>query len=279
MLLHDTLCTVALDTTMLSASVGHLRLSLVFTAHCTSGKGDSTERLTYLLRPNVRQPDYTVTASLETPPFTDIDYSSQPDTTDVDSDFVSDRDLVDSDTDEPTPADPRPTPTTNTGTLESIQEGSLPSSPAITTGSLIDLREDDEWSVLSADGDESDIGTGQGLADSLASLDLTHDHAPMLEAHPASSGQDTDPDKTLTQDAVNPVREILADSNESRPVRLSHHEQPMSLSNRRWIRSASSPSRSPARNQRLMNKRKRRAAGLRTRNMGNHTSFYDYLFL
>lgn len=189
---------------------------------------------------------------------------------------MSDRDLAESDTDEPTPADP--TSTTNTNTLESIQEGSLPSSPAI-TGSLIDLKEEDEWSVLSADGDESDIGTGQELADSFASLDLAHDHSPMPEAPPASGDQDTDADKTLTQDAVNSVLETLAESNESRPLRLSHHEQPIGLSNRRWIRSASSPSRSPARNRRLPNKRKRRAAGLRTGNMGNYTTFYDYLFL
>jgi len=248
-------------------------------------KGDSNERLTYLLRPNVRQPDYRATTTLETPPFTDIDNSSQPDTTDVDSDFVSDRDLIDSDVDEPTPGDSQPTTTTTTtGTLESIQESSLPSSPVIANrvaGSLTSLREDDEWSVLSgdADGDESDNGAGQGLADSLASLSLAPDHTSARGTHPALGEQDADPDKTLTQDATNLVREILAESSESRSVRISHHEQPTNLSHRRWTRSGSSPSRSPARSRRLANKRKRQAARMRTGNKGKHASFYDYLFL
>lgn len=248
----------------------------------TLGKGDSNERLTYLLRPNVRQPDYRAAITLETPPATDMDYSSQPDTTDVDSDFISDRDLIDSDVEEPTPAPQPTTVSVVTGTLESIQEDSLPSSPIAVrrmAGSIGSLREDDEWSILSgdADGDESDSGTGQGLADSLASLDLGHNHTPERGAF---DEQDADPDKTLTQDATNSVREILAESKETRPTRMSHYEQPMSLSNRRWIRSASSPSRSPARTRRLRNQRKRRAAaGLRAGNIIKHTSFYDYLFL
>jgi len=60
------------------------------------GKGVSDQRLTYLLRPNVRRPDHNAAVTLDTPPVTDVDYSSNPDldTDDnIDSDFITDREL------------------------------------------------------------------------------------------------------------------------------------------------------------------------------------------
>ena len=70
------------------------------------GKGDSDQRLTYLLRPNVRRPDHHAAVTLDTPPVTDVDYSSNPDldTDDnIDSDFITDRELEsDADVAEPT---------------------------------------------------------------------------------------------------------------------------------------------------------------------------------
>ncbi|TFK26541.1 hypothetical protein FA15DRAFT_279104, partial [Coprinopsis marcescibilis] len=42
-------------------------------------KGDADDRLTYLLRPNVTRPDRRAPAGLDTPPATDLDYSSNPD--------------------------------------------------------------------------------------------------------------------------------------------------------------------------------------------------------
>ncbi|KIK01380.1 hypothetical protein K443DRAFT_678376 [Laccaria amethystina LaAM-08-1] len=69
-------------------------------------KGDSDQRLTYLLRPNVRRPDYHAAVILDTPPVTDVDYSSNPDldTDDnIDSDCITDRELEsDVDVAEPT---------------------------------------------------------------------------------------------------------------------------------------------------------------------------------
>ncbi|KIL65847.1 hypothetical protein M378DRAFT_76282 [Amanita muscaria Koide BX008] len=44
-------------------------------------------RLTYLLRPNVTRPDHRAATALDTPPVTDIDYSSHPES---DLDFLSD---------------------------------------------------------------------------------------------------------------------------------------------------------------------------------------------
>jgi len=69
-------------------------------------KGDSDQRLTYLLRPNVRRPDHHAAVILDTPPVTDVDYSSNPDldTDDnIDSDCITDRELEsDVDVAEPT---------------------------------------------------------------------------------------------------------------------------------------------------------------------------------
>lgn len=252
--------------------------------HLRLGKGDSNERITYLLRPNVRQPDYRAATTLETPPVTDIDYSSHPESTDVDSDFVSDRDLVDSDIDE-SPTNPKIATgvIATSGNLDSIQEASLPSSPLVTSQTIDNVvREADEWSVLSGDidayGDESGSEAGQELADSIASLSLGDGH----DAAQGAAGehrQDVDPDKTLTRDAADLVREALVDDRESSPVRISHLRQSPLPSNRRWTRSTSSPSRSPARTRRLVSARKKRqAAGLRVGNLGKQTSFYDYLF-
>ena len=58
-----------------------------------SGKEISGQRFTYLLRPNVVYPDHHAPSGLDTPPMTDVDYSSQLDTEsdheslDIDSDI------------------------------------------------------------------------------------------------------------------------------------------------------------------------------------------------
>ncbi|KAF9449180.1 hypothetical protein P691DRAFT_667963 [Macrolepiota fuliginosa MF-IS2] len=240
-------------------------------------KGGSDGRLTYLLRPNVHQPDYRATTTLETPPITDIDYSSHPETTDVDSDLVSDHDFTDSDVD-----DPIATGATS-GNLDSIQETSLPSSPHITRKAPNNpVREDDEWSVVSADvdayGDESGSEAGRDLLDSISSLNLGGEHDPVSETRPPTNeaeGEDDDPDKTMTQE----IAMVPVEGRESSPVRVSHLHQPLYSPNRRWARSTSSPSRSPARTRRLVSARKKRqVANLRMGSMGKHISFYDYLF-
>ncbi|KAJ3576746.1 hypothetical protein NP233_g219 [Leucocoprinus birnbaumii] len=235
-------------------------------------KGDLDDRLTYLLRPNVQKPDYAAVNNLETPPVTDADYSSQLDTTDVDSDFVSDRDLIDSDVEE-TAANPRVQTTNPGGHLDSIRETSLPASPHLHPA----LREDDEWSVLSGDaggfGDESSSEADADLLDSVASLSLQDTQAPAREPH-------DDLDTTLTQDAVSVIREVLEEGRESPLERLSHHQQPAHLPGRRWVRSTSSPSRSPVRSRRIVSARKKRQlASMRGAQRESHNrSFYDYLF-
>ena len=59
------------------------------------GKDVDGERLTYLLRPNVFRPDAAGAFSLETPPVTDIDYSSQLSESDLVSSDAGDSDVED----------------------------------------------------------------------------------------------------------------------------------------------------------------------------------------
>lgn len=107
-----------------------------------AGKGGPEHRLTYLLRPNVQKPDYEVTITLETPPATDADYSSQFETTDSDSDFVKDRDIIDSDVEDH---------------LDPIEKVSSPQHAPIHSNSH----------DIDAYGDESGSKTGQDLADTV----------------------------------------------------------------------------------------------------------------
>ncbi|XP_006460693.1 hypothetical protein AGABI2DRAFT_185048 [Agaricus bisporus var. bisporus H97] len=236
-------------------------------------KGDSNQRLTYLLRPNIKQPDYRIASTLLTPPATDIDYSSLPETTDIDSDFVSDRDLVDSDVE--ASIDPE---SHATGNLEVIRETSLPSSPLIEARSI--SKEEDEWSVLSADieADESNSEAGNSdLIDSIASLDL--EGSSDSQAEGVRGLGDDDPDKTLTQDFItNAVNDLIRDERES-STRIPHHRQPLRAINRRWNRNSSLPSRSPARIRRLASAKKRRRANAKNiEGSSRYVSFYDYLF-
>lgn len=99
-------------------------------------KGDSDQRLTYLLRPNVTRPDHHAAVALDTPPVTDVDYSSNPDldTDDnIDSDFITDREL------------------------ESDVDVAEPTLPAMAVSPRIGSS-DDSWSLVGdADIEEADI--------------------------------------------------------------------------------------------------------------------------
>ncbi|KAF5380432.1 hypothetical protein D9615_004663 [Tricholomella constricta] len=114
-----------------------------FTLSILKGKELSGRRLTYLLRPNVTRPDYRAPGALDTPPVTDIDYSSQPDT-------ESDRGGLetDSDIDEPSAKPPIHLP--------AISEDFSPvSSPIIPPAPHVD---DETWSIIQGsdvDGDAS----------------------------------------------------------------------------------------------------------------------------
>lgn len=107
------------------------------------------ERLTYLLRPNVFRPDAAGAFSLDTPPATDIDYSSQ----------LSESDLVSSDAGDSDVDDHRPARTA--AALPSISED-RPASPA-----------DSSWSMVEDAGEEGDESASDvGLSASVESLSI-----------------------------------------------------------------------------------------------------------
>lgn len=215
-----------------------------------AGKGDPAHRLTYLLRPNVQKQDYGAAITLETPPATDVDYSSQFEVTDSDSDFVKDSDLIDLDIDH----------------LNLIEEVSSSQQAPIRSIS----REDDSWSLLDRDshsdvyGDESSSEAGQDLLDTVDSS---------LEDTQALTSNDENPDKTMTQDVIG---DVLADSMES-PIRKHHHQlQPLRLA-KSWTRSTSPPSCPPACPQHLPSGGKKRLVA-NLKGTQRRDSFYDYLF-
>jgi hypothetical protein len=128
------------------------------------GKEISDRRVTYLLRPNVAQPDPRAPHKLDTPPVTDLSELSTHEL-DSESDFVSDRD---------TRSDAAPSDVEHMDRLSAIAESerslSRPLSPVLAAGS------EDEWSVIGGDDVEGDESASEhGLADSLQSLSLADD--------------------------------------------------------------------------------------------------------
>jgi len=127
-----------------------------------------SQRLTYLLRPNVTRPDFRARSALETPPATDLDYTSQ----EHESDFVSEPPSdVDSDAD----AEHVPAPRGSAAGLSAIEED-VP-----VALEPLESQYDDEWSVVGdtdAEGDKSrSEHAGADLVDSVASLSLRDNDA------------------------------------------------------------------------------------------------------
>ncbi|EAU91729.2 hypothetical protein CC1G_04497 [Coprinopsis cinerea okayama7 len=189
-------------------------------------KGEAGNRLTYLLRPNVTRPDRRAPAGLDTPPATDIDYSSNPDIdtdSNIDSDFISDRDL-DSDVEGAERAG-------STNILDSIseREGSLPpDSPHLSP-----TQDGDEaWSLIGET--EADVES----SNELEVVEAGVEQLSISQTAGESEIDEEDPDKTFTADNI------------PQAIRPLHRPYPLGASPRRVIRSSSSPSRSPIRERR-----------------------------
>ncbi|PPQ70958.1 hypothetical protein CVT24_009958 [Panaeolus cyanescens] len=270
---HDATVGVEIGTTGSIFEVSRTPLQLVwritddsfarYVVHCCAryhevvsfSKGDPEQRLTYLLRPNVTRPDRRAPATLQTPPITDIDYSSNPETDNVDSDFVSDRDL-DSDIELETKA----------SALTPIEEKSKSTSPTKSEDWLI-VEEEDSVGGESDGVDEFESGSefGSGLDGSIDALQprlqalAIHREEPEVED--SHSNQD-DPDKTITE-----IQPSVVNTGSMSPRR------------RQWTtgRSPSSPSLSPVRTRlprRRMGKKQRIVVGF-----DSGRSFYEYLFM
>jgi len=227
--------------------------------------------LTYLLRPNVTRPDRRVPAGLETPPVTDFDYSSNPETDgNIDSDFISDNDMesdVELNHNNPLPAiDESPNP-------------ALSSLPPVS---------EDEWSQIEEgnmgeyDSDEFYSGL-EGASALSASIDVLQ---PRLEVLSLESPLSAAIMESQVLPAISLTSQTLAEEDPDRTVTEigAHliHDVSSSPRRREWTtslsaRSTSSPSRSPAR------MRSRRRAGVKKRivvnNLSTGRSFYEYLFM
>ena len=215
--------------------------------------------MTYLLRPNVTRPDRRAPATLETPPVTDIDYSSSPETDDsIDSDFVSEHEL-DSDVEM----------YHRSRNLSVIAESPSPSAPA-----SLPPVEEDGWSHVedSSDIDEFESSSEFGsagidlLEPRLASLSLQS--PPVTTVVGSESGTvaehttNLDPDKTITEIQPQSIRD---DASPRRRERTA------------MIRASSSPSRSPARMWPSSRRRNPKNRVLRAQALGAR-SFYEYLY-
>ncbi|KAJ6586866.1 hypothetical protein DFH09DRAFT_977102 [Mycena vulgaris] len=144
-----------------------------YVVHCTAryhkivsfSKEVSGQRLTYLLRPNVNYPEFHATTSLDTPPATDIDFSSQLDT---DSDFASDRDTHSEAGDSVAGS--------VVDHMSTIEEDSSPHLP-----SGHHPLSDDDWSVAGDLDTDGESGNEFGMEQSINSLSGDPDETVVVE--------------------------------------------------------------------------------------------------
>jgi hypothetical protein len=215
----------------------------------STGKGTGEDRLTYLLRPNVTRPDHHARGTLDTPPTTDIDYSSHAESN-IDSDFLSDRDF-ESDV-EPVP----PSPALSANSESSA--GSVANKSNWNRG-LSPVEEPpnsdvESWSLVDADADvESSNELEMEIEQGMEELTLQ----PVAE-------DNGDADRTVTQIGMSP-----------QALRPSHRPYPLTASSRRMMRSASSPSRSPAR---ARKGRRRNPAMAARASSGKKDTLYEFVF-
>lgn len=217
-----------------------------------TGKEVGGSRLTYLLRPNVTRPDHRAPTTLDTPPVTDIDYSSHPDS---EADILSDISERGADSDmEP-----------HSVGLSVIAEDipgpkSADASPADSNPRLVQDDSDDMSDAADIDDSASEPGY---IATQLSSLSIMsrQDSPELVAGEPGS-------DSAL----------------QTLPQHVAIYSRPSpAVRQRMWTRSASSPSRSPARTmayRRLTGQRRYKAPKSTLAALGGTRSqmFYDYLY-
>ncbi|KAG6899841.1 hypothetical protein C0993_006359 [Termitomyces sp. T159_Od127] len=161
-------------------------------------------RLTYLLRPNVTRPDHYAITALDTPPVTDLDYSSYADT-------ESDRGGPETD------SDAEQLPANQASHLPVITEDpSLPSSPKKSPPRL----DEDQWAVTdAADLEDADSGSNAEVVAPIEAI--------VREPGPTGLRSTSEADSHLRQKAIQRRRQVLhqkrANSSPSRsPVRCMY---------------------------------------------------------
>ena len=226
------------------------------------GKDTSTHRLTHLLRPNVTRPDHAARAALMTPPATDLDLSSL---SSYDSDILSSFSDINSDA-------------THSDALSESENGG---------GPLSDIASDHEplSDIASDAGAEADVERvrAEERPHSPASVGSIH-RGGMQDADAWSVDGDSELDRAIDALSVqdSPVSSVFPESmNQEETPRPRH-----SATYRRHVwdrntRSASSPSRSPARRgpRRRMDTHILTSTARTGKASGKgERSFYEYLF-
>ncbi|KAF9472442.1 hypothetical protein BDN70DRAFT_868408 [Pholiota conissans] len=218
-------------------------------------KGDPDERLTYLLRPNVTRPDRRIPAAIETPPVTDIDYSSSPDTDDnMDSDFVPEHErysCMEMDS--------------KNQNLAAIEES--------TSRLSLPVIDEDAWLHVEgeASADDSELDEFESSSEfGTTSLELL---LPLMEGlsiqHGPVSSQLASDILTTTASNVDPDRTL---------PEIDYRTSPRYRDWTSSARSPSSPSRSPVR-KRPSRRRRHAKKRVQINGISDSRSFYEYLFL
>lgn len=190
---------------------------------------------------------------METPPVTEIEISSNPDT-DIDSDFVSERDL-ESDIE-----------LDHKVNLPSIAEG--PSLHVVHEDDLSTFADCEETEFLDVDDLDSGSEIGSGLEES---VDILQQRLETLSVDPA-------PVQSLVTSVLAEQPSRMDEYPDTTLQGILRHPLPTdSPRRRRWAaaRSPSSPSLSPVRLRRRRRATPKKRVAL---NFQTHKSFYDYLF-
>ena len=212
--------------------------------------------MTYLLRPNVTRPDHRAPSMLDTPPVTDTDYSSLPDS---EADIVSDISEREADSDVEALRESH----ASVGLSVIAEDVSRPKSPDSVHEDQELVQDATDNMSDAADIDDSASEREPGFVTvnlSLLSIDSVQD-SPELVA------RDLGPDAVI----------------QTVPQHNSIHFNQVAARRRMWTRSASSPSRSPARTmayRRLTARRHYEAPRSTLATLGSIRSqmFYDYLY-
>lgn len=224
------------------------------------GKEVAGSRLTYLLRPNVTRPDHRAPTTLDTPPVTDIDYSSHPDS---EADILSDISEKGADSDMEVSRQPH----ASVGLSDIVED--IPG-PRSVDASLADSVNEDPLLVQDDSDDMSDAADIDDSASEPGHITT------QLSSLSIESRQDS-PELVAGELGPDAVLQTL-------PQHAAiYSRQSLAVRQRMWTRSASSPSRSPARTmayRRLTVQRRYKAPKSTVAALGGTKSqmFYDYLY-
>ncbi|KAF8629835.1 hypothetical protein AX15_003201 [Amanita polypyramis BW_CC] len=218
-------------------------------------------RLTYLLRPNVTRPDHRAPAALDTPPVTDVDYSSHPES---ETDFLSDISEREADVEMFKNSD------TSLGAITEAKPAQYPSPDSA------DSAEAGRRNISSVQGDN--LSDTADIDDSASELGYVAVKLSSLSVGSRDSEEFVTVD--VEQRSMNGLGSASQSTPQYFPARYGHS---VSARRRTWDRSVSSPSRSPSKTMSPRRAAARRhyeapRATVATLGATRPQTLYDYLY-